>query len=75
MAAMAGALDTTLTKRDHYTLGDGARAADAAMVGEARVIARAAALSAGRCADDIVCVGYALQSRAYPNKLELRETV
>ncbi|MBX0328237.1 adenosylcobinamide-phosphate synthase CbiB [Oscillochloris sp. ZM17-4] len=42
MAAMAGALDTTLTKREHYTLGDGARAADAAMVAEARAVARAA---------------------------------
>lgn len=40
MAAMAGALDTVLTKRDHYTLGDGKRRPDAAMVAEARVIAR-----------------------------------
>ncbi len=40
MAAMAGALDTTLTKRDHYRLGDGPRAPDAALVGEARRIAR-----------------------------------
>lgn len=40
MAAMAGALDTTLTKRDHYTLGDGARPPDAALIAEARTIAR-----------------------------------
>lgn len=40
MAAMAGALDTTLTKRDHYRLGDGPRVPDAALVGEARRIAR-----------------------------------
>lgn len=40
MAAMAGALDTTLTKRDHYTLGDGAREPSAALIGEARTVAR-----------------------------------
>ncbi len=40
MAAMAGALDTTLTKRRHYVLGDGSRLPDAAMIGEARRIAR-----------------------------------
>lgn len=40
MAAMAGALDTTLTKRGHYVLGDGSRPPDAAMIGEARRIAR-----------------------------------
>ena len=40
MAAMAGALDTTLAKRGHYTLGHGRRTPDAAMVGEARQIAR-----------------------------------
>ncbi|NTV65241.1 MAG: hypothetical protein HGA65_17160, partial [Oscillochloris sp.] len=44
MAAMAGALDTVLTKRAHYTLGDGPRTPDAAMVGQARRIARAALL-------------------------------
>jgi adenosylcobinamide-phosphate synthase len=38
MAAMAGALDTTLTKRDHYSLGDGSRIADAAMLATARRI-------------------------------------
>ena len=42
MAAMAGALDTCLTKRDHYTLGDGARLPDAAMLAEARQITRIA---------------------------------
>jgi adenosylcobinamide-phosphate synthase len=42
MAAMAGALDTTLTKRGHYSLGSGPHAPDAAMVGEARLIARVA---------------------------------
>jgi len=41
-AAMAGALDTTLTKRGHYTLGAGRRTPDAPMIGEARAIARAA---------------------------------
>jgi adenosylcobinamide-phosphate synthase len=41
MAAMAGALDTTLTKRDHYSLGDGPRTAGPAMIGEARAVARA----------------------------------
>jgi len=46
MAAMAGALDTVLEKRGHYTLGDGARVADAAMVGAARAIARAAVAAA-----------------------------
>jgi len=40
MAAMAGALDTTLTKRGHYTLGDGRRTPDAAMFGESRAIVR-----------------------------------
>ncbi|MGQ9826565.1 MAG: adenosylcobinamide-phosphate synthase CbiB [Roseiflexus sp.] len=40
MAAMAGALDTTLTKRGHYALGCGLRLPDAAMIGEARRIAR-----------------------------------
>ncbi|NNJ11823.1 cobalamin biosynthesis protein CobD [Chloroflexales bacterium ZM16-3] len=44
MAAMAGALDTTLTKREHYTLGNGTRVADAAMVHEARSITRVAML-------------------------------
>jgi adenosylcobinamide-phosphate synthase len=44
MAAMAGALDTTLTKRGHYTLGDGRRAPDHAMVAEARAIGRAVPL-------------------------------
>jgi adenosylcobinamide-phosphate synthase len=42
MAAMAGALDTTLTKRGHYTLGDGARVPNTAMMLEARTIARVA---------------------------------
>ncbi|MCU0492056.1 MAG: adenosylcobinamide-phosphate synthase CbiB [Chloroflexaceae bacterium] len=42
MAAMAGALDTTLTKRDHYILGDGVRLPDAAMLAEARRIGRVA---------------------------------
>jgi adenosylcobinamide-phosphate synthase len=42
MAAIAGALDTTLTKREHYTLGDGGRLPDAAMLLEARQIARVA---------------------------------
>ncbi len=45
MAAMAGALDTTLTKRGHYTLGDGRRTPDPAMVGRARAVARAALLA------------------------------
>ncbi len=40
MATMAGALDTTLTKRDHYTLGNGLRQPDAALIAEARRIAR-----------------------------------
>lgn len=44
MAAMAGALDTTLTKRDHYCLGNGLRLPDAALVAEARRIARTLAL-------------------------------
>jgi adenosylcobinamide-phosphate synthase len=42
MAAMAGALGTTLAKRGHYTLGDGSRTPDAAMIAEARAVARAA---------------------------------
>jgi adenosylcobinamide-phosphate synthase len=42
MAAIAGALDTTLTKRDHYSVGDGGRIPDAAMLLEARQIARVA---------------------------------
>ena len=46
MAAMAGALDTTLTKRGHYRLGDGRRAPDVAMIREARTIARWALLLA-----------------------------
>ncbi len=36
MAAMAGALDTVLTKRDHYALGAGQCLPNAAMIGEAR---------------------------------------
>lgn len=40
MAAMAGALDTTLTKRGHYTLGNGSRSPNAALIAEARTIAR-----------------------------------
>jgi adenosylcobinamide-phosphate synthase len=44
MAAMAGALDTTLTKRGHYTLGNGARTPDAPLIAEARVVARRALL-------------------------------
>jgi adenosylcobinamide-phosphate synthase len=39
MAAIAGALDTTLTKRDHYSVGDGGRIPDAAMLREARQLA------------------------------------
>src|SRR5262245_1549402 len=42
MAAMAGALDTTLTKRGHYTLGDGQRTPDATIIGEARAVTRTA---------------------------------
>jgi adenosylcobinamide-phosphate synthase len=42
MAAMAGALDTILTKRGHYALGNGRHTPDAAMVGEARAVARTA---------------------------------
>lgn len=42
MAAMAGALDTTLSKRGHYTLGDGAHPPGAAMIREARKVARVA---------------------------------
>ncbi len=42
MAAMAGALDTVLTKRDHYVLGDGSRQPDVAMIGEARQLGRTA---------------------------------
>jgi adenosylcobinamide-phosphate synthase len=42
MAAMAGALDTTLTKRGHYTLGDGRREPDVAMMIKARAVARTA---------------------------------
>jgi adenosylcobinamide-phosphate synthase len=44
MAAMAGALATTLTKRGHYTLGSGPREPDPAMLREARVIVRVAVL-------------------------------
>lgn len=44
MAAMAGALDTTLTKRGHYTLGSGARTPDAALIAEARTITQRALL-------------------------------
>ncbi len=48
MAAMAGALDTTLTKRGHYTLGSGARTPDAPLLAEARTIAwRAMLIVAG----------------------------
>lgn len=42
MAAMAGALDTTVTKRGHYALGDGAAQPDAALLGRARRIVRVA---------------------------------
>ncbi len=47
MAALAGALATTLTKRDHYSLGDGARIPDAALIGEARALARVAVVLLG----------------------------
>ncbi|MEM8535014.1 MAG: adenosylcobinamide-phosphate synthase CbiB, partial [Chloroflexota bacterium] len=47
MATMAGALDTTLTKRDHYTLGDGHQTPDVVMLAEARRIVRRAILMAG----------------------------
>lgn len=47
MAAMAGALDTTLTKRDHYRLGDGPKLPDAAMLGAARQLARTTWLLGG----------------------------
>jgi adenosylcobinamide-phosphate synthase len=47
MAAMAGALDTRLTKRGSYTLGDGRRTPDAAMIGESRDIVRAGAAMLG----------------------------
>ena len=47
MATMAGALDTTLTKREHYALGDGARTPDAALLAEARTIARIVVLLLG----------------------------
>jgi len=40
MAAMAGALDTTLTKRDHYVLGDGRQKPDHVMIVEAQKIGR-----------------------------------
>ncbi len=40
MAAMAGALDTTLTKRGRYTLGDGAQLPDYALIARARRISR-----------------------------------
>jgi adenosylcobinamide-phosphate synthase len=39
MAAMAGGLATALAKRGHYTLGDGQRIPDAAMIVEARRVA------------------------------------
>ncbi|MGQ9482773.1 adenosylcobinamide-phosphate synthase CbiB [Chloroflexus sp.] len=42
MAAMAGALDTVLTKRDHYALGDGDCIPDAAMMRRARRIVQVA---------------------------------
>jgi adenosylcobinamide-phosphate synthase len=42
MAAMAGALATTLTKRDHYSLGNGAHVPNPTMMAEARTIARVA---------------------------------
>jgi adenosylcobinamide-phosphate synthase len=42
MAALAGALDTTLTKRGYYVLGDGPRVPDVAMMAKARAIARLA---------------------------------
>jgi adenosylcobinamide-phosphate synthase len=40
MAALAGALDTTLVKIGHYQLGDGPRHPDAALIEEARAIVR-----------------------------------
>jgi adenosylcobinamide-phosphate synthase len=46
MAATAGALDTTLTKRGHYRLGNGARVPDHELLGKARLIARAVVLGA-----------------------------
>lgn len=44
MAAMAGALGTTLTKRGQYRLGDGACAPDAHMIDRARSIGRCVVL-------------------------------
>lgn len=57
MAAMAGALDTVLTKRGHYTLGDGPRPPDAAMIARARALARGA-----------VALGVALLAAATPQE-------
>ena len=42
MAALAGALDTTLVKIGHYRLGQGVRSPDAAMIVEARRMVRRA---------------------------------
>ncbi len=56
MAAMAGALHTTLAKRGHYVLGSGEREPNAALLAEARTIARGTlllvmvALAVGACA-------------------------
>jgi adenosylcobinamide-phosphate synthase len=47
MAAMAGALDTTLSKIGHYSLGDGPRQPDARMLHAARRIVRRAVLGLG----------------------------
>ncbi|RRR76320.1 MAG: cobalamin biosynthesis protein CobD [Candidatus Viridilinea halotolerans] len=47
MAAMAGALDTTLRKRDHYTLGDGPQIPDAMLLGRARRLAHTTWLLGG----------------------------
>ncbi|NOK64276.1 MAG: Adenosylcobinamide-phosphate synthase [Chloroflexi bacterium AL-W] len=48
MATMAGALDTTLTKRDHYSLGDGSQTPDVVMLAEARrIVRRAVGLTVG----------------------------
>lgn len=69
MAAMAGALDTTLSKRGYYTLGDGKRPADAAMLAQARRIARVAvalvvaALIAGSL--DATTVAQSMRLRLY----------
>ncbi len=64
MAAMAGALDTVLTKRAHYALGDGACISDHALIARARRLARLVMIGIGVGLAGGMLVGAAKKERS-----------